>query len=50
MVGAINRDYMSKVPNEGGARAVVNCMTCHQGSPRPITAESSPTRPAPGTD
>ena len=44
MVGAINRDYMAKVPNEGGAPAVVNCFTCHQGNPRPVQPDAPPRR------
>jgi hypothetical protein len=35
MTAAINRDYISKVPNDSGPPPVVNCMTCHQGMPRP---------------
>jgi hypothetical protein len=39
MTGAINRDYISKVPNDSGPAPVVNCMTCHQGMPRPRSGE-----------
>jgi len=41
MTGAINRDYISKVPVDSGPRPAVNCMTCHQGMTRP------PASPAP---
>src|SRR6476659_6008985 len=37
MVGAINSDYISKVPHDStGPRPVVNCFTCHRGEPRPL--------------
>lgn len=41
MVQTINRDYISKVPNDRGAPPVVNCFTCHRGNPRPMGAERS---------
>lgn len=44
MVGTINRDYMSKVPNDRGASPVVNCFTCHRGNPQPM----GPGGPPPG--
>jgi photosynthetic reaction center cytochrome c subunit len=45
MVQTINRDYISKVPNDSGApRPVVNCFTCHRGNSRPM----GPDRPPPG--
>jgi len=44
MVQTINRDYMSKVPNDRGAPAVVNCFTCHRGNARPVGQEG----PRPG--
>jgi hypothetical protein len=47
MVQTINRDYMSKVPNDRGAAPVVNCFTCHRGNPRPVGAEG-PGGPPPG--
>ena len=54
MVGAINRDYMAKVPNDRGAPAQVNCFTCHRGNAQPIGPEGPPrSRPAgapPSTD
>jgi Photosynthetic reaction centre cytochrome C subunit len=37
MTGAINRDYISKVPVDSGAPQMVMCMTCHQGNMRPPT-------------
>ena len=40
MTGAINRDYIAKVPNDSGPPPVVNCMTCHQGMPRPRSGEA----------
>ncbi|HJQ55124.1 MAG TPA: c-type cytochrome [Gemmatimonadaceae bacterium] len=42
MVQTINRDYISKVPNERGPPPVVNCMTCHRGNPRPMTGDGPP--------
>jgi len=41
MTAAINRDYISKVPNDSGPAPVVNCMTCHQGMPRPRSGETA---------
>lgn len=35
MTGAINRDYIAKVPTDSGPPQMVNCMTCHQGSAKP---------------
>ena len=48
MVQTINRDYMSKVPNDRGAPPVVNCFTCHRGNSRPMGPEGPPpgNRPA----
>ncbi len=42
MVQTINRDYMSKVPNDRGAAPVVNCFTCHRGMAHPIGPEGGP--------
>jgi hypothetical protein len=42
MVQTINKDYMSKVPNDRGGPPVVNCMTCHRGNPRPMGPEGPP--------
>ena len=36
MVQTINRDYLSKVPNDRGAPPTANCFTCHRGNPRPM--------------
>lgn len=47
MVQTINRDYMSKVPNDRGGPPVVNCFTCHRGNPRPMGAEGPPRNPPP---
>jgi hypothetical protein len=47
MVQTINRDYMSKVPNDRGAPPVVNCFTCHRGNAHPIGPEGPP-GPRPG--
>jgi hypothetical protein len=44
MVQTINRDFISKIPNDSGPQPVVNCMTCHRGMPRPM----GPDRPPPG--
>jgi hypothetical protein len=37
MVQTINRDYLSKVPNDRGGPPMANCFTCHRGSPRPMS-------------
>src|SRR3954468_23496981 len=52
MVQTINRDYISKVPNDSGVpRPVVNCFTCHRGNPRPMGPEGPPPGPRPaGSD
>jgi photosynthetic reaction center cytochrome c subunit len=42
MVQTINKDYMSKVPNDRGVAPVVNCFTCHRGNARPIGPEAAP--------
>lgn len=44
MVGAINRDYLSKVPVDSGPPPTANCFTCHRGMPRPM----GPGGPPPG--
>jgi hypothetical protein len=49
MVGAINRDYMAKVPNDRGAPPVVNCFTCHRGNAHPIGPEGPPGSRPPGS-
>lgn len=38
MVGTINRDYMTKVPNDSGPPPAVNCFTCHRGMAQPMGA------------
>ena len=48
MVQTINRDYMSKVPNDRGAPPVVNCFTCHRGNAKPIGPEGPPGNRPPG--
>lgn len=35
MTGAINREYIAKVPTDSGPPQMVNCMTCHQGNAKP---------------
>ena len=47
MVMTINKDYMSKVPNDRGAQPVVNCFTCHRGNAHPIQPEGPPSGPRP---
>jgi hypothetical protein len=42
MVQTINRDFMSKVPNDSGPPAAVNCGTCHMGNPRPVGMQGPP--------
>ena len=45
MVGAINREYLSKLPVDSGHPApTANCFTCHRGMPRPM----GPGGPPPG--
>jgi hypothetical protein len=47
MVGTINRDYISKVPNDSGPPPVVNCFTCHRGMAHPAGPGGPPgNRPA----
>ena len=46
MVGAINRDYLAKVPVDSGhPPPTASCFTCHRGMPRPM----GPVEPPPGT-
>jgi hypothetical protein len=45
MVQTINRDYISKLPNDRSGPPVVNCFTCHRGNARPMSQEAAP-RPA----
>jgi photosynthetic reaction center cytochrome c subunit len=48
MVQTINKDFMSKVPNDRGAQPVVNCFTCHRGNSRPTGPDGPPpNRPPP---
>jgi hypothetical protein len=45
MVGAINRDYLAKLPVDSGRPAPsANCFTCHRGMPKPM----GPGGPPPG--
>jgi len=48
MVGAINRDYLSKLPVDSGHPApTVGCVTCHRGMPHPMGSGGPPgNRPA----
>ena len=46
MVGTINRDYISKVPNPNGPPPTVNCFTCHRGMTHPMGSEG-PRPPGP---
>ena len=41
MTGAINRDYIAKVPTDSGPPQMVMCMTCHQGNSRPPQADAA---------
>jgi hypothetical protein len=47
MVQTINRDYISKLPNDRSGPPVVSCFTCHRGNARPMSQELGP-RPASG--
>jgi hypothetical protein len=47
MVQTINRDYMSKLPNDRSGPPVVNCFTCHRGNSRPMSQEGPPPGPRP---
>lgn len=49
MVGAINRDYISKVPNDSGPPPVVNCFTCHRGNAQPPGPDGPPPRSRPAS-
>lgn len=35
MTAVINRDHIAKVQTDSGPPQMVNCMTCHQGNPKP---------------
>lgn len=50
MVQTINRDYMSKLPNDRSGPPTVNCFTCHRGNSRPMSREGPPpgARPSSG--
>jgi photosynthetic reaction center cytochrome c subunit len=48
MVQTINRDFISKIPNDSGPQPVVNCMTCHRGMPRPMGPDGPPGNRPPG--
>jgi hypothetical protein len=43
MVQTINRDYMSKLPNDRSGPPMVNCFTCHRGNARPMSQDPRPT-------
>ena len=46
MVGAINRDYLAKVPVDSGHPVpTASCFTCHRGMPRPMGPDRPPTAP-----
>ncbi|MGI8402394.1 MAG: c-type cytochrome [Gemmatimonadaceae bacterium] len=47
MVQTINRDYMSKLPNDQSGPPTVNCFTCHRGNSRPMSP-GPPPGPRPG--
>jgi hypothetical protein len=47
MVQTINRDYLSKVPNDSGPPPTVGCFTCHRGNPRPMGPGGPPPAPRP---
>ena len=47
MVQTINRDYMSKLPNDRSGPPSVNCFTCHRGNARPMSQEGPPPGPRP---
>ena len=47
MVQTVNRDYMSKLPNDRSGPPVVNCFTCHRGNSRPMSQEGPPPGPRP---
>ena len=40
MIEAINRDYISKVPQTAEHKPQVQCVTCHHGLPEPRTLQS----------
>jgi hypothetical protein len=42
MVQTINRDFISKLPNDRSGPPVVNCFTCHRGNARPMSQEPAP--------
>jgi hypothetical protein len=48
MVQTINRDYLSKVPNDSGPPPTASCFTCHRGNPRPMGPGGPPPASRPG--
>jgi hypothetical protein len=48
MVQTINKDYLSKLPNDRAGPPTANCFTCHRGNPRPVSQESPPGQRPPG--
>ena len=42
MVQTINKDYLSKLPNDRAGPPTASCFTCHRGSPRPVSQEGPP--------
>jgi hypothetical protein len=43
MVGAINADYLKKIPDLNSTNPSVNCTTCHRGQKRPALELPAPT-------
>jgi hypothetical protein len=42
MVQTINKDYLSKLPNDRSGPPQATCFTCHRGSPRPLSQAPMP--------
>src|SRR4051812_6503762 len=49
MVQTINKDYLSKLPNDRAGPPQASCFTCHRGSPRPVSQEGPPAQRPAGT-
>ncbi|MEA3245306.1 MAG: c-type cytochrome [Gemmatimonadota bacterium] len=45
MLGAINNDFLKKIPNLKSTNPAVNCTTCHRGSTRPALELPQAPRP-----
>ena len=42
MVQTINREYLSKLPNDRSGPPTANCFTCHRGNAKPMSQDAAP--------